>query len=191
MLEVGRITRPHGVRGDVLVVLTTNRTERLRIGAVLASGESEFVVRSSRSHKGGWIVAFEGVSDRDAAEAVSGTVLFAEPINDPDELWVHELIGAVVVDQHDTARGAVVRVVENPASDLLELDSGALVPVKFVTDLAPTERITVDVPDGIFDLTDDAGDLTDDAGDLTDDAGDLTDDAGDRESYQHESGTSL
>ena len=158
MLEVGRITRPHGVRGDVLVVLTTNRTERLRVGAVLASADREFVVGSSRSHKGAWIVAFDGVSDRDGAEAVSDTVLYAAPINDPDELWVHELIGAVVFDQHNAVRGAVVRVVENPASDLLELDSGALVPVNFVTDLTPNERIVVDVPDGIFDLVDDVGD---------------------------------
>lgn len=157
MLEIGRITRPHGVRGDVLVSLTTNRAERLKKGAVLASGDREFVVRASRSHKGGWIVDFEGVGDRNAAEALSGTVLYAEPITDPDELWVHELIGAVVVDQHEISRGTVVGVVENPASDLLELESGALVPVRFVTDLLPTERITVDAPDGIFDLAGDAG----------------------------------
>lgn len=172
MLEVGRINRPHGVRGDVVVSLTTNRAERLKTGAVLASEDREFVVRDSRSHKGGWIVAFEGVSDRSAAEAVSGTVLYAEPINDPDELWVHELIGAVLVDQHDISRGTVVRVVGNPASDLLELESGALVPVRFVTDLLPTERITVDVPDGMFDLAGDVGD------------------AGAAESHHHESGGS-
>lgn len=158
MLEVGRITRPHGVRGDVGVVLTTNRTERLETGAVLVAGDRRLVVQNSRPHKGAWIVAFGGVSDRNAAEAVSGTVLYAEPIDDPDELWVHELIGAVVVDQYNTRQGVVVGVVDNPASDLLELDSAALVPVKFVIDLMPSERITVDVPDGIFDLVDVVGD---------------------------------
>ena len=157
MLEVGSITRPHGVRGEVLVSLTTNRVERLETGAVLASGDREFVVARSRSHNGGWIVDFEGVSDRNAAEAVRGTVLYAEPIDDPDELWVHELIGAVVIDQHEISRGTVVGVVGNPASDLLELESGALVPVRFVTDLLPAERITVDAPDGIFDLMGDVG----------------------------------
>jgi len=158
MLEVGRVTRPHGVRGDVLVSLTTNRTERLSTGAVLASEDREFVVRTARTHKGAWIVAFDGVGDRNAAEALSGTVLYAEPLDDPEELWVHELIGAEVVDQHDTRRGVVVRVVQNPASDLLELDSGALVPITFVTALKPGERIAVDVPDGIFDLMNDADD---------------------------------
>lgn len=158
MLEVGRITCPHGVRGDVLVSLTTNRTERLSTGAVLASAEREFVVRAARAHKGAWIVAFDGVGDRNAAEALSGTVLYAEPLDDPEELWVHELIGAEVIDQHDTRRGIVVKVVQNPASDLLELDSGALVPVTFVTGMKPGERIAVDVPDGIFDLMNDADD---------------------------------
>ncbi len=154
MLEVGRITRPHGVRGDVLVSLTTNRTERMSAGAVLVSEDRPLVVRAAREHKGAWIVAFDGVCDRNAAETLSGTVLYAEPLDDPDELWVHELIGAEVVDQHHIRRGVVVKVVQNPASDLLELDSGALVPSAFVTGLEPGERIAVDVPEGIFELVD-------------------------------------
>lgn len=154
MLEVGRITRPHGVRGEVVVSLTTNRTERVGAGAVLASEGRELVVRAAKEHGGGWIVALDGVGDREAAEALSGTVLYAEPLDDPDELWVHELIGAEVVDQHHNRRGVVVKVVQNPASDLLELDSGALVPTTFVTGLEPGERIAVEVPDGLFELID-------------------------------------
>lgn len=157
MLEVGRITRPHGVRGDVLVSLTTNRTERVSTGSVLVAGDREFVVRAARRHSGAWIVAFDGVCDRNAAQALRGAVLYAAPLEDPDELWVHELIGAEVVDQHDVRRGVVVNVVQNPASDLLELDSGALVPTTFVAGLEPGERIAVDVPDGIFELGADAG----------------------------------
>ena len=157
LLEVGRITRPHGVRGDVLVSLTTNRIERMSTGAVLASEERRLVVRAAREHSGAWIVAFDGVGDRSAAQALRGAVLYAAPLEDPDELWVHELIGAEVVDQHDVRRGVVVNVLQNPASDLLELDSGALVPATFVAGLEPGERIAVDVPDGIFELGADAG----------------------------------
>ena len=98
MLEVGRITRPHGVRGDVNVVLTTNRTERVAVGTVLHTDDGPLTVRSSRPHKSGYIVTFEECADRERAEALRGTVLLAEPIDDPDELWVHELIGAVVID---------------------------------------------------------------------------------------------
>ena len=78
----------------------------------------------------------------------------ADPIDDPDELWVHELIGAEVVDQAGTRRGVVEQVVDNPASDLLELDTGYLVPVRFVTALDPGVTVTVDVPAGLFDTTD-------------------------------------
>ena len=152
MLEIGRITRPHGVRGEVSVLLTSNRTERLDPGSVLETANGPLEVRSSRPHKGGWLVQFVGIDDRDQAEAVRNLVLRAEPIDDPDELWVHELIGATVIDQDGVAHGAVSRVLENPASDLLELDGGTLVPVQFITEYTPGEEIHVDVPVGLFDL---------------------------------------
>ena len=152
MLEIGRITRPHGVRGELSVLLTSNRTERLDPGSVLETANGPLEVRSSRRHKSGWLVVFDGVADREAAEALRGLVLSAEPIDDPDELWVHELIGATVFDQDGEARGRVTRVLDNPASDLLELDSGALVPVRFVESHIAGEEIRVDVPVGLFDL---------------------------------------
>lgn len=152
MLEVGRITRPHGVRGEVNVVLVSNRPERVAPGAVLRTPDRTLTVRTARPHRSGFIVAFEECGDRDEAESLRDAVLSAEPIDDPDELWVHDLVGAVVVDQQEQARGVVTRVVANPASDLLELDSGALVPVRFVTSLRPGVRVDVEVPDGLFDL---------------------------------------
>lgn len=152
MLEVGRITRPHGVRGDVSVVLTSNRDERVGAGSVLHSTHGPLTVRSSRPHKSGWIVAFEECAGREEAEALRGVVLSAPPIEDPDELWIHDLIGASVVDTDGVDRGTVVKVVANPASDLLELEGGALVPIRFVTAVEPGTRIDVDVPEGLFDL---------------------------------------
>ncbi len=154
MLEVGRITRPHGVRGDVNVLLTSNRTERVAKGAVLHTADGQLTVRSSRPHKSGYIVTFAECSDRERAEQLRNTVLLGEPIDDPDELWVHEMIGAVVVDEGGIERGRVVQVLENPASDILETDSGALVPVQFVTAIEPGVRIDVDAPAGLFTLHD-------------------------------------
>ncbi len=152
MLEVGRIDRPHGIRGDVLVSLTSNRVERVAPGAVLSTPSGQLTVKSSRPHKNRFIVVFEGVKSRERAEELQGSVLSAEPIDDPDELWVHELVGATVVDQDEIERGVVVRVLGNPASDLLELDSDSLVPVRFVVSVDPGVEIRVDVPDGLFDL---------------------------------------
>ena len=152
MLEIGRVTRPHGLRGEVNVLLTSNRTERLTPGSVLSAANGPLEVRSSRPHKGGWLVQFIGVNHRDQAEALRNVVLSAEPIDDPDELWVHELIGSTVIDQDGVVQGTVVQVLDNPASDLLELDSGSLVPARFIVSRIAGAEIRVDVPAGLFDL---------------------------------------
>lgn len=162
MLDVGRIGRAHGVRGAVHVSLSTDRTERVEPGARLFDGTSWLTIVSSRRVPGGssrfdtWIVQFEGVTDRDGAEAMNGRSLSAEPLDDPDALWIHDLIGTRVVDTAGVERGVCVAVVDNPAHDLLELDTGHLVPVVFVTGLADGV-VTIDPPDGLFDLLDDAG----------------------------------
>jgi 16S rRNA processing protein RimM len=154
LLEVGRITKPHGVRGDVLVRLTTERTARLDPGSVLLTDRGPLTVVSSSPHQDRWIVHFEGMEDRDVAERWRGVALRAEPLEedaDGEVLWVHELVGSTVVLGDGTAVGAVTEVESNPAADLLVLDSGALVPVVFVTEHAPG-RITIDPPEGLFDL---------------------------------------
>ena len=150
LLEVGRIGRPHGLRGEVAVSLITNRIERLAPGSVLVSDRGELVVRSSRQHQQRHLVVFEGVHDRDAAATLTGAILRAEPIEDPDEMWVHDMIGCIVIDQHGVERGEIVGVIENPASDLLELDDGALVPARFVVAMPPGGPIEVEAPDGLF-----------------------------------------
>lgn len=154
LLEVGRITKAFGVRGDVLVALTSDRTSRLDPGSVLHTDRGPLTVVSSAPHQDRWIVHFEGIADRDQAEAWRGTLLRAEPIDedaDDDTLWVHELIGSTVALLDGTEVGTVSSVQANPASDLLVLDSGALVPVAFVTGHAPG-RVTIDPPEGLFDL---------------------------------------
>ena len=152
LLEVGRIGRAHGVRGDVVVTLTTNRAERVEPGRVLRTSSGQALeVLASRPHQEKWIVTFRGLDDRNAAERMRGTVLLAEPIDDPEELWVHELVGSEVVDADGTVRGVVEAVQENPAADLLVLADGTLVPVVFVTDRQPG-RLVIDAPEGLFDL---------------------------------------
>ena len=97
-------------------------------------------------------MTFDGVATREAAEALRGTELFGEALDDPDALWVHELVGAEVVDTGGVVRGTVAAVLENPAADILELDGGALVPVTFVTGWDDERRVVIDPPEGLFDL---------------------------------------
>lgn len=164
LVEVGRITRPHGLRGEVVVALTSDREERVAVGARLETDRGPLVVTSARrEHRKGqqrhtsqytqhWVVEFDGHVGREAAEGLRGLVLRAEPIDDPDELWVDDLVGATVeLAGSGEVAGTCVAVVANPASDLLELDTGALVPIVFLVDRREGV-VVVDPPEGLFDL---------------------------------------
>jgi 16S rRNA processing protein RimM len=150
--EVGRIGRAHGVRGELYVSLLTDRVERLAVGARVFAGGRWLAVAESREQHRNWLVRFEGVDDRTTAEKLTNEILMAEPLVDPvDGLWVHDLIGSRIVDRDGVDRGTCVAVIDNPAHDILELDSGALVPVTFV--LSCRDGVaTVDAPEGLFDL---------------------------------------
>lgn len=153
MLLVGRIDKPHGLRGEVIVSLSTNREERVAPGAVLVldgDGGRALTVLHSQPYQHRWLVAFDGVLSREASEAISHRDIYAEPIDDPDALWVHDLIGRALIDQHGTNHGLVKEVLSNPASDLMVLENKKLVPLTFVTTTDDTS-VFVDVPDGLFD----------------------------------------
>lgn len=153
LLDVGRVEKAHGLRGDVIVKLTTNVDSRVAPGAVLWADGRRLVVATSRPHQHRWIVRFEGMADRAQVDALHGVVLQAEPIgdDDPETLWIHELFGREVIDQHGTSLGTVASVIDNPASDLLELDGGGLIPLTFVTDHRDPATLVVDIPLGLLD----------------------------------------
>lgn len=150
-LEIGRIGRPHGLHGEVVVRAITNRPERFVSGAVFEADGREMRVVSCRPHQGRWLVSFEGVIDRTTAESLRGVLLTAVPLDMSveGELWVHELVGAEVVDLDGEVLGTVEVVEANPASDLLVLGRGKLIPLHFVVDIQPG-RIVVDLPQGLL-----------------------------------------
>ena len=151
MLEVGRVTKAHGVRGELVVSLITDRLERVAPGSILHVGDRQMVVTASRPHQKNHIVSFEGVSSREQADELHGAVLMAEPLDDENELWAHDVIGDVVVNTAGDRIGVVESVQANPASDLLVLDTGALIPVVFVLS-RDDGAILVDLPEGLLDL---------------------------------------
>lgn len=136
----------------MVVELVTNRSERMAPGSLLEGPTGPLrVVTASPSGGSRWRVAFAGVDDRLAAERLRGASLRAEALVDPDVLWVHELVGAVVVDRAGTVVGRVTDVQANPASDLLVVDHGPLIPLRFVTDHT-AGRVTVELPPGLLDV---------------------------------------
>ncbi len=151
-LEVGHIRRAHGLRGDVFVQLLSDSDARVAPGAEFLSDGERLVVETSRTASNGRrVVKFASIQDRTTAERYANRLLLGRPIADPDALWVHEMIGRRVVELDGTDRGRCTAVLANPAADLLELESGALVPSNFVVSLND-DVITVDTPDGLFDL---------------------------------------
>lgn len=151
LLEIARVGRAHGLRGEVVVHPISNRDERFAVGSVLVTAVGERAVTRSRRDSARWLLGFSGIDDRDGASTLTGTTLYAAPLDDSDELWVHELCGSAVVDQHGTTVGVVASVIANPAADLLELDTGHLVPLTFVV-RSDVDTVYVEAPDGLFDL---------------------------------------
>jgi len=149
-LEVGRIIKAQGLKGQVLVDLWSDRTERLAAGSELLSDRGPLRVAASIAHQQRFIVTFEGVDTREKAEQWRGVILSAPRLDDESVIWIDQLYDAEVFDVEGVRRGVVVGVEANPASDLLVLDSGALVPLTFVTSVDPNVRIDVDVPEGLF-----------------------------------------
>jgi 16S rRNA processing protein RimM len=149
LLEIGKILKPHGLNGELVVDLSTNRIERLNPGSAINTQKLKLNVRTSRPHQKKFIVHFEGIENREKADELRGEILFAEPIKD-GTVWVHELVGAEVVDQTGINRGLVVSVIHNPASDLLELEDGNLIPLNFLTSYEAGETIFVTTPEGLF-----------------------------------------
>ncbi|HEX4489788.1 MAG TPA: ribosome maturation factor RimM [Acidimicrobiia bacterium] len=152
-LEVGRIGKAHGLRGEVVLDAVSNRDERFQPGSVLYITDEARTIATARRHQNRWLVRFDGVDDRTAAEALRGALVTGDPLDASDDgvLWVHELVGARVTDRAGTDLGTVTAVEANPAHDLLVTDGGVLIPIVFVVEQA-AGRVVVDLPDGLLEL---------------------------------------
>ncbi|MPZ65084.1 MAG: ribosome maturation factor RimM [Pseudonocardiaceae bacterium] len=159
---VGWVGRPHGLRGEVTVDVRTDFPEqRFSSGATLTAGDRTLVVRSARPHAGRLLVTFEGVTDRDAAAQLRGTLLTVDteslpPTGDPDEFHDRQLEGLAAVRADGARLGTIREVVHAPAHDLLLLDTEhgeELVPfvraIVCEVDLA-TGRVVIDPPEGLL-----------------------------------------
>lgn len=163
---VGRIGKPHGIRGEVTVELRTDEPERrFAPGArlVVEGTGRPVTVTTHHWHQGRLLVRFEEFSDRTAAEAARGWMLTAEvdPAERPEEedtYYDRQLIGLRVLTADGQDAGTVDFVVHLPAQDLLEVSTAEgtrLVP--FVTALVPQ----VDLAAGTLTLADVPGLLVD------------------------------
>ena len=83
LLEVGRVGRPHGIRGDIFIDLTTDRAERAAVGSRLFIAGSWREIVTSATSNDRWRVHFDGLDVREEAGLLTGQHIYAEPIDDP------------------------------------------------------------------------------------------------------------
>ncbi len=157
---VGRIGKPHGIRGEVTVDVRSDEPEkrfadgaRLRTEAPRGSAgvPGHLTVARTRWHQGVLLVAFEEAADRNVAETLRGTVLHVtlgveDTPEDPDEFYDHQLVGLAVHDLEGVVIGEVTGLVHGGAQDLLAVRAtdGRATLVPFVSALVPE----VDLPGG-------------------------------------------
>ena len=143
---VGVIGRAHGVRGEVVVQPRTDEPDRRFAPGQQLRAEgtaTTFTVVSRRDHSGRMLVLFDGLTDRNAVEAVRGTVLVADvdeaaPPAEPGEYYDRQLIGLRAQTADGAPVGAVVGVLHLPSQDLLQIQTDSEVRlVPFVAALVP------------------------------------------------------
>lgn len=171
-LMIGRVVKSHGIRGEVVVELTTDEPEiRFAKGEVLhgkqGKKEHELTIATTRMHQGRMLIKFEEIPDRTQADSLRGTKFWAPPLeldDDEEGFYDHELEGLKII--HDGAEiGVVTGVMHGPAGEILEVEifasseSGknkeALIP--FVHAIVPEVDLeagtaTITPPEGLLDL---------------------------------------
>ncbi|GAA2463785.1 MULTISPECIES: ribosome maturation factor RimM [Streptomyces] len=166
-LVVARIGRAHGIKGEVTVEVRTDEPElRLAPGAVLATDPASagpLTIETGRVHSGRLLLRFEGVRDRNAAEALRNTLLIAdvdpdERPEEPDEYYDHQLMDLDVVLADGTEVGRITEISHLPSQDLfvVERPDGSEVMIPFVEEIVAdidldAQRAVITPPPGLID----------------------------------------
>jgi 16S rRNA processing protein RimM len=122
-VAVGRVTRVHGIHGEVSVLPLTEVEGRFEPGSVIALGDGRrLTVEEVRPDRGRLLVSFREVPDRTAAEELHGEYLLVDASEVPSApegaFWPHQLVGSEVVTDAGRSLGTLVEVIANPANDL-------------------------------------------------------------------------
>lgn len=169
MVTVGRIVRPHGNKGQVVVASETDfGADRFRVGATvwwLRAGAPEPVaITDGRAHDGRWVVGLEGVQSIDAADALRDLELRVpaatlRPLG-PQAYYVHQLAGCRVETADGRNVGTVGRVDFGSGTPLLVVvNAGREVLVPMAEEICrridvSAKVIVIDPPEGLIELND-------------------------------------
>ena len=160
---VGRVVKPHGIAGEVVIELLASATSSCETGDELwIAGRWRRVARSRRDNRGRAVAALGGIVDRDAAEGLRDAEVVIDaadlPALDGGNFYVHDLVGCRVRDVAGNEWGKVVAVVNGP-QDLLEIEhrgGRSLLPMarELLREVNVEEgRIVIDAPLELLDAT--------------------------------------
>jgi len=170
-LVVGRVAKAHGITGEVVVDIRTDDPDvrfapgnTLRAKASRGAPAGSYTVESARTHGNRLLVRLAGIGDRNAAEALRGTLFVVDsadlpPTADPEEYYDHQLENLAVRTVDGVEVGTVAEVLHTAGGELLSVKTpaGTEILVPFVTAIVPTVSladgvIEIDPPDGLLDL---------------------------------------
>ncbi len=161
---LGVITGVHGIQGEVKLKSFTADPEAIAsYGPLDASNGTRLEIKSLKPHKDQFRARIDGITDRNAAEAIRGLELsiardrLPEPAD--DEVYHADLIGLRVLDLSGTEVGTVVDIVDFGAGELLELkltDIKSTVLMPFNRQTVPdidldAGTLAIDPPEGLLD----------------------------------------
>ena len=166
---VGKVTKAHGLRGEVTVLPLTDNPDRFTVGGTvhLEDGRT-LTIEAARDTGSRLLITFDGVADRTGAEALRGALLLVPESALPElpagTYWPHQLEGCEVVTVSGRVLGTIADVVANPANDIWvtaeptggELLVPAIRQVIAEVDLA-ARRVTVHEVPGLTAPDDDEG----------------------------------
>jgi 16S rRNA processing protein RimM len=122
-VAVGRVSRAHGVQGEVAVLVLSEVEGRFAPGATLWLEDGRtLTVESSKPHRGGLLVRFREVRDREQAEGLQRALLVVPESSSPSlpegSWWDHQIEGCAVETDRGRALGTVREVIHTAANDV-------------------------------------------------------------------------
>lgn len=152
-----KVGKTHALGGEV--VLYCYVQDEIKSGTKFIvepneQGIDELILEAIRPFKNDYIAKFQGFDDLEQARSIVGRKLYLADLTDVQRGY-SSYIGLEVIDQTGFNCGSVVDVIDNPASDLLELDTGVLVPIVFIKEVVENPYrcfIRVEIPEGLIDL---------------------------------------
>jgi 16S rRNA processing protein RimM len=123
-LVIGKLRRPHGVRGEILMDIITDFPERIKAGTRVFVGpqHQEQIIRSARGNAGTLLVTFETFNNAEEVGVLRNQYLYVRaedrPPLPPGEYYHHQLIGLPVLTDEGQALGVLSEILENAANDV-------------------------------------------------------------------------